>query len=102
MLTDHEIEVLFALMEKLKAQGVTILYISHKLKEVKRICDRVMVLRDGDMISINRTDDVNEHEMACSMVGRELSQVFPEKTTPQQDVVFACPGSECKRTVRSN
>lgn len=88
VLTAHEIEVLFALMEKLKSQGVTILYISHKLKEVKRICDRVMVLRDGDMISINKTDDVNEHEMACSMVGRELNQIFPEKIKPKDEVVL--------------
>ncbi|MDY0091110.1 MAG: sugar ABC transporter ATP-binding protein [Candidatus Vecturithrix sp.] len=88
VLTAHEIEVLFALMEKLKSQGVTILYISHKLKEVKRICDRVMVLRDGDMISINKTDDVNEHEMACSMVGRELNQIFPEKIKPKDEIVL--------------
>jgi ribose transport system ATP-binding protein len=50
MLTTKEIEVLFRLIEKLKSKGVTIVYISHKLKEVKHICDRVMVLRDGQFI----------------------------------------------------
>lgn len=88
VLTDYEIDVLYALMEKLRAQGVTILYISHKLKEVKRICDRVMVLRDGDLISIDPTEALDEHEMARRMVGRELNQIFPEKTSPQNEVVL--------------
>jgi ribose transport system ATP-binding protein len=88
VLTEHEINILYALMENLKAQGVTLLYISHKLKEVKRICDRVMVLRDGDVISIDPTADVDEHEMARRMVGRELSQVFPDKLLPSEEVVL--------------
>ena len=88
VLTDYEIEVLYALMEKLKSQGVSILYISHKLKEVKRICDRVMVLRDGDLISIDHTDDLDEHEMARRMVGRELNQIFPEKIPPAWDTML--------------
>ena len=85
VLTSHEIEILYALMERLRTQGVTMLYISHKLKEVKRICDRVMVLRDGNFISLDDTADLNEHEMARRMVGRELSQIFPEKAAPQDE-----------------
>ncbi len=88
VLTEYEIDVLYALMTKLRDQGVTILYISHKLKEVMRICDRVMVLRDGDLISIDSIMNLDEHEMARRMVGRELNQIFPEKITPQDDVVF--------------
>ncbi len=88
VLTNYEIDILFALMEKLKRTGVTIVYISHKLKEVKRICDRVMVLRDGDMISIGSTNELDEHEMARRMVGRELNQIFPEKFAAAADIVM--------------
>jgi ribose transport system ATP-binding protein len=88
VLTNYEIDILFRLMEELKQKGVTILYISHKLKEVKRICDRVMVLRDGDMISVDPTKGLDEHEMARRMVGRELSQVFPEKIESDDETVL--------------
>ncbi|HPM95458.1 MAG TPA: sugar ABC transporter ATP-binding protein, partial [Mesotoga sp.] len=88
VLTQNEIKILFDLMRRLKGRGVTIIYISHKLKEVKSICDRVMVLRDGIMISVTGTVELDEHEMAKRMVGRELSQVFPEKTEPSEEVVL--------------
>ncbi|MFW6121745.1 MAG: sugar ABC transporter ATP-binding protein [Petrotogales bacterium] len=88
VLTPKEIEILFNLMRKLKDRGVTIIYISHKLQEIKKICDRVMILRDGKQISVGPTDELNEHEMARRMVGRELSKIFPEKTTPEEEVVL--------------
>jgi ABC-type sugar transport system, ATPase component len=88
VLTYHETEILFHLMQRLKQKGVTIIYISHKLKEVKQICDRVMVLRDGEMISITAAESLDEHEMARQMVGRELNQIFPEKATPKAEIVF--------------
>ena len=92
VLTSNEIEVLFSLMRDLSEQGVTIVYISHKLPEVKEICDRVMVLRDGEFISLNPTEKVTEHEMANMMVGRELNQMFPETTTPQEEPVLEVKG----------
>lgn len=82
VLTEHEIETLFRLVRKLKDKGVTMLFISHKLKEVKSICDRVMILRDGAMVGLDRVDRLEIDEMARRMVGRELSQIFPEKTVP--------------------
>lgn len=88
VLTRLEVDVLFRLIGKLKEKGVTILFISHKLKEVKLICDRILVLRDGDQICINDIDDVDEQDMAKKMVGRELSQVFPAKCNPDGDVVL--------------
>lgn len=88
VLTLNEIEILFDLMSSLKERGVTIIYISHKLKEVRKICDRVMVLRDGQMISVSQTGEVDEEEMAKRMVGRELSQIFPDKVSPSDEVVF--------------
>lgn len=88
VLTQHEIDILFRLMQRLKERGVTIIYISHKLREVKRICDRVMILRDGQFISLDPTDALDEQEMARRMVGRELNQIFPPKVVPQTTPVL--------------
>jgi ribose transport system ATP-binding protein len=89
VLTSREIEVLFKLMERLKAKGVTLVYISHKLKEVKKICDRVMVLRDGAFICLEEAATMETDEMARRMVGRELKEIFPEKKPPSGDVVLS-------------
>lgn len=74
VLTSLEVDVLFSLIDKLKAQGVTVLFISHKLKEVKRLCDRLMILRDGNLVSLDNVSEINEQDMATKMVGRELNQ----------------------------
>jgi ribose transport system ATP-binding protein len=89
VLTNLEVKILFELINKLKEKGVTILFISHKLNEVKQICDRILVLRDGDQICINDVSDVDEQDMAKKMVGRELSQVFPPKSIPSEEVALS-------------
>ncbi|MGE0074724.1 MAG: sugar ABC transporter ATP-binding protein [Sphaerochaetaceae bacterium] len=78
-LTGHELETLFTLMRQLKAQGVTIIFVSHKLREVKTICDRVTVLRDGKLISVDAVDSIDEKDLARKMIGRDFTQVFPAK-----------------------
>lgn len=88
VLTRREIDTLFGIMRQLKSRGVTMIYISHKLSEVKEICDRVMVLRDGEMITIQDTDNIDEKEMVRNMIGRELSQIFPEKVVPKENIVL--------------
>ena len=88
VLTSHEINILYELMKNLREKGVSIVFISHKLNEVKKICDRVMVLRDGDLISVDTIEEINEEEMARKMVGRELSKVFPEKKEVDDEVKF--------------
>lgn len=88
VLTNQEVKVLFKLIDKLKQKGVTILFISHKLKEVKQLCDRLMILRDGELVSLDDVKDINEQDMARKMVGRELNQVFPPRSTPQPDVAL--------------
>ncbi|RIE09108.1 sugar ABC transporter ATP-binding protein [Candidatus Cryosericum hinesii] len=88
VLTDNEIEILFASIRQLKEKGVTIFYISHRLKEVKQICDTVTVLRDGRRISTNNACDVAEEDMARLMVGRELQELYPAKAVPGEDVVL--------------
>ncbi|UPW19327.1 sugar ABC transporter ATP-binding protein [Agarivorans sp. TSD2052] len=88
VLTSQEVTVLFTLIDKLKAQGVTILFISHKLKEVKKLCDRLMILRDGALISIDQVSEIDEQDMARKMVGRELNQVFPPRSIVQSKVAL--------------
>ncbi|HOV39138.1 MAG TPA: sugar ABC transporter ATP-binding protein, partial [Spirochaetales bacterium] len=88
MLTKHEIGILFTLIRQLRADGMTILYISHKLKEVKTLCDRVVILRDGELVHEGPTADISTVEMAQKMVGRELESIFPAKHVPSDEVIF--------------
>ncbi|MFL6630026.1 MAG: sugar ABC transporter ATP-binding protein [Vitreoscilla sp.] len=76
-LTPAETQRLFSLIEQLKASGVTILYISHKLDEVERITDEVVILRDGRLVARHPTPGLSRQRMANLMVGRELSDMFP-------------------------
>ncbi|MFN4120377.1 sugar ABC transporter ATP-binding protein [Acidovorax sp.] len=78
-LTPGETERLFALMAGLKAAGVTIIYISHKLDEVERTTDEVVVMRDGLLVAREATANVTRRQMANLMVGRELADLFPPK-----------------------
>ena len=78
-LTPGETERLFALMAELKAAGVTIIYISHKLDEVERTTDEVIVMRDGLLVAREATASVTRRQMANLMVGRELADLFPPK-----------------------
>lgn len=80
VLTSVETTRLFALMRALKARGAAMVYISHKLAEVKEICDRIYVLRDGELVRSAAAADMEPADMASAMVGRELSQVFPART----------------------
>ncbi|MCC2673462.1 MAG: rbsA [Ramlibacter sp.] len=78
-LTPGETQRLFALMAQLKAEGVTLVYISHKLDEVERVTDEVVVMRDGQFVTRQPTAQLTRHDMANLMVGRELSDLFPPK-----------------------
>ncbi|MCM5682344.1 sugar ABC transporter ATP-binding protein [Schlegelella sp. S2-27] len=78
-LTPSETARLFELIARLRRQGVTLLYISHKLDEVERITDEIVVMRDGRFVTRAPTSSVTRHEMANLMVGRELSDMFPPR-----------------------
>lgn len=78
-LTPAEVARLFALMERMRADGVTVVYISHKLDEVERITDEVIVMRDGRLVGRAPTASLTRHAMATMMVGREIADLFAEK-----------------------
>jgi ribose transport system ATP-binding protein len=82
VLTEREAEILFEQVARLKAEGVAILFTSHKLDEVKRISDKITILRDGHVVSQGPTSDYTEDQMAEAMVGRDVSSLYPQRTTP--------------------
>ncbi|HVQ38936.1 MAG TPA: ATP-binding cassette domain-containing protein [Pyrinomonadaceae bacterium] len=87
-LTDSEVETLFVILNKLRARGVGMIYISHKLNEVFRISDRITVLRDGKTVDTNITANWTESEVIARMVGREVGDIFPEVDHVQGEVVL--------------
>jgi D-xylose transport system ATP-binding protein len=87
-LTDAEVETLFRILNALRARGVAMIYISHKLDEVFRISNRITVLRDGKTIDTTATSETDEQGVIAKMVGRAVDQIFPESKHPRGDVVF--------------
>ncbi|BCZ85625.1 ribose import ATP-binding protein RbsA 3 (plasmid) [Paraburkholderia terrae] len=79
VLTGHETTRLFALLERLKSDGVCIIYISHRLEEIFHLCDSATVLKDGAFVSTVRIADIDESQLVQLMVGRELGDLFPER-----------------------
>jgi ribose transport system ATP-binding protein len=75
-ISEHEIEVLFGLIRSLKAQGVAIVYITHKLDELFKIADSVTVLRDGKLIGSSSIEDVTHDDIVRMMVGRDIKDFF--------------------------
>ena len=80
-LSDVEVETLFLSIEKLKNQGVAIIYISHKMDEIFKISNTITILRDGKLISTQKASDLNSSTLISLMVGREISEIFPESKT---------------------
>jgi ribose transport system ATP-binding protein len=76
-LTGHEVDRLFALIEQLQADGVSLVYISHRLEEIWRVANRVTVLRDGQRISSRPLEDVTIDSLIKDMVGRDLTEQYP-------------------------
>ena len=79
-LTDKEVSILFNTIETLKADGVSIVYISHKLEEIFKICDEITVIRDGQYVGDVSAADADNDTLIKMMVGRELGYLYPDKT----------------------
>ena len=81
-LARREVGQLFALIGRLKANGVTIIYISHRLEEVFQLADRVSILRDGQLVSTQRVSETNEQALITGMINRSVDQVHYKETIP--------------------
>ncbi|WP_214323636.1 sugar ABC transporter ATP-binding protein [Nonomuraea sediminis] len=81
-LAEHEVELLHTLVRRLQERGIAILYISHRLREVFDLADRVTVLKDGALVATRPITELTTAELVRLMVGRELSDYFPPRATP--------------------
>ena len=88
-LSEKEIAELFKVVRDLKSSGLAIVFISHKLSELFEISDRITVLRDGKYVGTRETKDLSSDEVISMMVGRSLSNLYPERGTSEGEVVFA-------------
>ena len=87
-LTNREVEAMFRIVRRLKANGVTIIYISHRLEELFEICDRVSVMRDGKYILTDEMSNMTREKLIAAMVGRELGESYPQTQGSSSEVVL--------------
>jgi ABC-type sugar transport system ATPase subunit len=91
-LNDQETENLFRLIRDMKARGVSIIYISHRLNEIFEIADTVQVMRDGRNVAKARVSDTSTDQIVSWMVGREIRDMYPSRSVPEGREVFAVEG----------
>jgi ABC-type sugar transport system ATPase subunit len=92
LLSEHESANLFRLIATLRAQGVAIVYISHRLEEILAIADRITVLRDGETVAVRNSAEVTQPELIQLMVGRSIASVYPKRVVPIGDVALEVRG----------
>ncbi len=99
-ITEREVAILFRQIEALRAHGVSIIYISHKLDEIFRIADRISVMRDGVMIISDAASTFDRDSVIHAMVGREITNFVPKETVPIGEAVLAVRNLGWKQRVR--
>lgn len=87
-LTEKEVEHLFSIIKMLKKRGCGIIYISHKMEEILEICDEVTIMRDGKNVATHPASELTMDKIISLMVGRELTNRFPEKTNKVMETVL--------------
>jgi len=87
-LTDKEIDRLFDMINQLKSEGVSFVYISHRMDEIFKIADEVTVMRDGVSVMSSPTEQTNYNDIVHAMVGRSLEQQFPDRTTVPGETIL--------------
>ncbi|WP_393966001.1 sugar ABC transporter ATP-binding protein [Exiguobacterium sp. S22-S28] len=96
-LTEREIRALFSVATALRAQGVSIVYISHRMEEIFELCDRITVLRDGVSVSTHRIAETSFEQIVREMVGREMGERYPERQVTLGQTVLEVTGATGKR-----
>ena len=87
-ISNKEVEFLFETIRRLKEQGISFLYISHKMEEIFRIADDITIIRDGKSIISGRVDEFTEDSIITHMVGRSIDTIYPKEQVPIGEVVF--------------
>lgn len=91
-LTQSETSVLFQVVRSLRAKGVSIVYISHRMEEIFDLCDRITILRDGAYIDTKNISDTDMNDVVRMMIGREIGERYPARNVPIGDVVLEVKG----------
>ena len=94
-LSKRECEELYRITEKLKAEGTSIIFISHRMEDMYRLADRVTVFRDARYIGTWDVDKISKDELISAMVGREVTQLYPKQAVPIGETAL-----ESKRTYK--
>ncbi len=87
-LTEKEIDALFQIIQDLKSQGISVIYISHRMNELKQICDRITIMRDGKYIDCANMKDISVDEIISKMVGRTISGNIQNMEAPKHTPVL--------------
>jgi ribose transport system ATP-binding protein len=91
-LTDRETELLFDLIKELASQGVSIIYISHRLDEIFDVCDRATVLRDGEKVDTVDVASISKMDLIRMITGREIKEMYPKFNVPTDDALLVVEG----------
>lgn len=101
-ITSEEVRVLFSVVRKLRAMGVGIIFITHKMNEVYEIADRITVMRDGNYVDTIEAAGCTESQLISMMVGREITEMFPKTNTPTEVEVFPGRRSSAEKNSRTS
>lgn len=101
VLTITEIQKLFQVLKQLRKEGVSIIYISHRLDEIFELSDRITVLKDGKYVDTVDTSSISKEQLVTMMVGREISQMFPKRNAKIGEEVLRVKGLCAGKTVQN-
>ena len=101
-LTAPEVAKLFKMMRQLKDQGISLIYISHKMDEIFEICDQISVLRDGSLVMTKDSKDTNMNELISAMVGRSLDNRFPPVDNTPGETILSVQNLSTKYAPKQN
>lgn len=96
-LTQYETDRLFDKIERMRKEGRTVIYISHKMDEVYKLSDDVTIMRDGQMVGTYPISEIHPDEIIAMMVGRKVESIYPERSTEIGDTIFEVKGLTCGR-----
>ena len=94
-LTEAECQILFRIVNQMKAQGISFIYITHKMDEVFVITDEVTVMRDGQYVGTRKSEEVTKNELVKMMVGRDLNNAYPKREVEKGEVLLEVEGLTC-------
>ncbi|EOH87460.1 sugar ABC transporter ATP-binding protein [Enterococcus villorum] len=101
-LSEQDVEVLFIVIRALKEKGISSVYISHRMKEIYELCDRITIMRDGKYISTNPVEELTNDEIIHKLVGRSLNNLYPKEEVSIGDIYLKVEGLSDKKGYLKN